>query len=269
MLLQQILSEDAEMVDVWGQLATFAIRIDRFDQAADAYSHVMMLRPADPSGYLGAATTLLKLHKLDEAAEHAELAAQVAPEPDRRSRASAHEMLAKIALARKDTDAARKEARLAREADPTLPMPSYIEGRLLYDQGKYDEALPLFEQAIAELKKSPVLQMTDLHFYTADTLGRLERYPEAEAEFIEELKFFPHNTRARGGLAMLYQASGKTDEAARVLGDMLRVTPTPDAYALAARLHTMFGNRQQADVIRADARRLFANATRPGTRAQK
>jgi tetratricopeptide (TPR) repeat protein len=268
-LLQQILREDAEMVDVWGQLATFAIRIERFDQAADAYRHVVMLRPADPSGYIGAAATLLKLHQLDEAAAHAELAAQVAAEPDRRSRASAHEMLAKIALARKDTDAARTEARLAREADPTLPMPSYIEGRLLYDQGKYDEALPLFEQAIAELKKSRVLQMTDLHFYTADTLGRLERYSEAEAEFIEELKFFPHNTRARGGLAMLYQASGKTDEAAKVLGDMLRVTPTPDAYALAARLHTMFGNRQQADVIRADARRLFANATRSGTRAQK
>jgi tetratricopeptide (TPR) repeat protein len=110
-------------------------------------------------------------------------------------------------------------------------------------------------QAGAELKKSGRLQITELHFYTGDTLGRLERYPEAEAEFIEELKHFPHNTRARGGLAMLYQASGNPDAASKALTDMLRATPTPDSYALAARLYTMFGNRERADAIRADARR--------------
>ena len=268
-ILQQILRDDPEMADVWSQLAAFAIRIDRYDLAADAYKHLIELKPAEPTAYIGAAAALLKLRKLDDARSHAELAAEVAPEPDRRSRASAHEMLAKIALARKDTEAARKEASLAREEDPTLPMPSYIEGRLLYDQGTYDEALPLFEQAIAELKKSGTLQITELHFYTGDTLGRLERYPEAEAEFLEELKYFPQNTRARGGLAMLYQAGGKPEAAAKVLADMLRVTPTPDSYALAARLYTMFGDRQQAEVVRADARRAFANAPRARSRASR
>src|SRR4030095_15366845 len=108
-----------------------------------------------------------------------------------------------------------------------------------------EEALPLFTQAIAELKKSATLQITELHFYTADTLGRLERYAEAEAEFAAELKYFPHNVRARGGLAMLYQASGNPDAAARAVADMLRVTPTPESYALAARLYTMFGDRER------------------------
>ena len=54
---------------------------------------------------------------------------------------------------------------------------------------------------------------------------------------------------------MLYQASGQPDAAARVLADMTRVTPTPESYALAARLHTMFGNRRQADAVRAQGRR--------------
>jgi arylsulfatase A-like enzyme/Flp pilus assembly protein TadD len=267
-LLQQILRDDPEMADVWSQLALFATRVDRHDQAVDAYKHFIALKPQDPTAYIGAAAGLLKLRRLDEAREHAALAADVAPTDDRRSRASAHEMLAKSALARHDVDAAREEAARAREADPTLPLPIYLEGRLLYDQGKYADALPLFKQAIAELKKSGTLQMTELHFYAGDTLGRLERYPEAEAEFIEELKFFPQNTRARGGLAMLYQASGKTDAAAKVLSDMLRVTPTPEAYALAARLHTMFGDRQQADRIRGDARQLFANTPRFATRGR-
>jgi tetratricopeptide (TPR) repeat protein len=161
---------------------------------------------------------------------------------------------------------ALEEAALARQADPALPLPQYIEARLLYDQGRYADALPMFRETLAELKKADGPPMTELHFYTGDTLGRLEQYPEAEAEFIQELKFFPHNTRARGGLAMLYQASGKTDEAAQVLADMLRQTPTPDAYALAARLQTMFGHRKEADAIRADARKAFGAVREPSGR---
>ncbi len=254
-LLQQILRDDPEMADVWSQLAVFATRVDRFDQAVDAYKHYIELKPHEPAAYIGAAAALLKLRKLDEARDHAQLAVDMAAPADHRARASAHEMLAKIALARHDTEAAREHAALAREADPTLPLPIYIDARLLYDQGKYADALPLFMQAIAELRKSGTLQITELHFYTGDTLGRLERYQEAEAEFLEELKYFPHNTRARGGLAMLYQASGQPDAASRVLNDMTRGTPTPESFALAIRLHTMFGNRVQADAVRAEARR--------------
>ena len=58
---------------------------------------------------------------------------------------------------------------------------------------------------------------------------------------------------------MLYQASDKPDAAATMLSDMLRITPTPDSYALAARLYTMFGNRKQAEAVKAEARRTFAN----------
>ncbi len=260
-LLQQILREDPEMADVWSQLALFAMRIDRHDQAIDAYKHYIALKPNDPAPYIGAAAAFLKLRRLDDARAHAQLAADVAGANDRRSRASAHEMLAKIALARHDTDAAREEAGLARDADPTLPLPIFIDARLLYDQGKYEDALPLFEQAIAELKKS-TLQITELHFYTADTLARLERYEEAEAEFSEELKYFPQNTRARAGLAMLYQANDQPDDAARVVSDLTRITPTPDSYALAARLYQMFGNRQQAESVRAESRRAFPTGSR-------
>jgi hypothetical protein len=65
---------------------------------------------------------------------------------------------------------------------------------------------------------------------------------------------------------MLYQADGRSDAASTAIADMMRVTPTPESYALAARLWTMFGNRQQADAIRAEARRAFADAPRAGAR---
>ena len=269
-VLQQILAADPGMADVWDQLATFAIRAGRFDQAIDAYKHYIELKPAGPEGYIGAAETFLHLRKLDEAGEHADLAVQMADEAkDVRQQAAAHELLARIALQRKDADAARKEAALAHAADPSVPMGPYVDGRLLYDQGKYDEALPFFAQAEAALKKNGGLQIPDLHYYAGDSLGRLERYPEAEREFLDEIRYFPQNTRARAGLAMLYAATDRGDAAAKVIGDMMRLSPTPESYALAARLWTMFGNPKQADAIRAEARRTFAEPPRARARGTK
>jgi arylsulfatase A-like enzyme/cytochrome c-type biogenesis protein CcmH/NrfG len=260
--LQAILREDADLVEVWSRLNTVAARIDRDDEALNACWHWIGLRPEEPAAYLGAAAALLKLKRFGEAREQATLAAQVAPERDRRLKASAHEVLARIALARHDAEGAQEEAALARKADPAFPLPLYIEGRLLYDLAKYDEALPLFEQAIAQLKKPAAAPIAGLHFYTAETLTRLDRESEAEAEFLDELRLFPQNLRARSGLAMLYHAGGRTEEAATAVADMIRAAPTPDSYALAARLLTTFGDRKQADSVRVDARRAFADTSK-------
>jgi tetratricopeptide (TPR) repeat protein len=262
------------MADVWSQLAAFAGRADRMDLAVDAYKRYIELKPSDPGGYLGAASAFFKQRKLEDARAHAELGAQMAggeqagerkrePSNDAaRSRAAAHELLTRIALARRDAEGARSEATLVQESDPHLPMPAYVDARILYDQGKYADAMPFFEQAVVELDKHEGARMSELHYYAGDTLGRLERYPEAEKEFRAELRDFPQNIRARAGLAMVYQATGRPDEAAAALGDMTRITPTAESYALAARLWTMFGNRQQADAVRAEARRTFAEANR-------
>jgi choline-sulfatase len=267
-LLQQILKTDPGMADVWSQLATFAGRADRQDLALDAYKHFIELKPAEPGGYLGAAATLLRMQKLKEARDHAQLAVDMAPEADRRSRENAHELLVKIALAHHNADEARTEAELAHQADPRLPLPAFVEARILYDQNQFADALLHFERAIAEQQKNGGVPLAELHYYAGDTYGRLERYPEAEAQFMAELRDYPQNIRARSGLAMLYQATGRSDSAARTIEQMMRVTPTPEAYALAARLWTMFGNRPQADAIRAEARRAFAGAA-AGTRAAR
>ena len=112
--------------------------------------------------------------------------------------------------------------------------------------------------------------MSELHFYTADTLVHLERYPEAEAHYFAELRDFPQQTRARVGLATLYQATERPEDAGRVLTDMTRLTPTPESYAQAARLWKALGNPRQADAVRAEARRAFPSRAEParGPRAR-
>jgi len=266
-LLQQILKEDPGMFDVWGQLASFSILSGRFEQAIDAYKHQIELQPSEPHAYLNAAAAMQKLGKYDDARAHAELAAKLgADRHDSRVQALAHQRLARLALIRGEVEAAREQARLAEQADPTVPMVAFVNGRILYDAGHYEQALPLFEQAIAALNRPGSTQISELHYFAGDSLGRLERYPEAEAEFKQELRYFPQDLRARSGLAMVYQAAGRPDDVARAVADMIRVVPTPESYALGVRLWTMFGNPQKADALRTEARRTFAEASRQGAR---
>jgi hypothetical protein len=56
---------------------------------------------------------------------------------------------------------------------------------------------------------------------------------------------------------MLYHSGGDHDQAAAVVQDLVRVTPSPQAYTLAAKLWTSLGDQKQAAAVRADSRRLF------------
>ena len=158
-------------------------------------------------------------------------------------------------MARHDADNAREEAGLVRAADAATSVPAFIDARLLFDAGSYDEALPLFVEAVNRSKRAHRPLLADLRFYTAETLARLDRTEEAEAEYVEELIVFPENARASAALAVLYQAAGRSDDASRVVSEMVETTPTPEIYALAARLWTTIGNAREAAAARAEARK--------------
>jgi arylsulfatase A-like enzyme/Tfp pilus assembly protein PilF len=262
-LLQRVAHANPELVEVWRRMAEVAYRGHRFDVAAAAYAHVIELTPDDPSGFLGAATALFKLRKLDDARDRAQIAADISTEDDTKSRAAAHELLATIALIRHDIDTARQEADLAQQENPDLPMPAYVEGRLLYDQGRFADALLYFEEAIATAKKNPAVRLAELHLFAGETLMRLDRVSEAETELLEEIRNFPMSTRARAELTTLYHRAGRVQETEQAIGDLIRFVSTPDAYAIAARLWTSFGNRSQADAVRAEARRTLSDHPSP------
>ena len=117
----------------------------------------------------------------------------------------------------------------------------------------------MLERANAQLRRARGRAIPDLHYVTGDVLLQAGRYDEAETQLREELRRFPHNVLASAALASLYQATGQLESAARVVSDLTRVTPTPDSYALAARLWTSLGDGKQAAQVRAEAQRTFAN----------
>lgn len=252
-VLRGILETEPGMADVWQQLGTILSRLGRQEQAVQAFKRFVTLKPGDPGGLVLVAGTLMRMGRLDEAWSHAQLAVKIAPAHDRRARAAAYETLARVALLRNDLDSARAAASEAHAADPTLPMPQYVQGRILHASSRYAEALPHFQDALRQLEARTVT-LGDIHYYTGDTLARLERHAEAEAQFRTEVAVFPQNSRAWAALAMLYKATGRDRDAEQAIADMLARVQTPAAYELAAEVWTMFGEPQRAAEVRAHAR---------------
>jgi tetratricopeptide (TPR) repeat protein len=127
---------------------------------------------------------------------------------------TAHELLARIALARHDPDLARAEATLAEKADSTRPIRAYVEGRIALDRHRYVEAFESFDLALTQLAKTPGEPLMDLRLSAAESLLHLQRFEEAEALFREELEELPDSARARAGLSALYRATGGRDRGA-------------------------------------------------------
>ena len=207
-----LLVREPAMRDAWILLAATAWRADRPDIALDAYQHAIELEPGTVDASLGAAAALLRLHRFDDATTRAQLVAD--DETDRWSRSRAHEILAQIALARRDVDQALNEATLAEEADPSRPVRAYVEGRIAFDKRHYAEALTLFEPALEQIEKTPRAPLADLRLATAEALVHQDRFPEAEYLFLEELEQAPLSARARAGLVSVYKNTGRTAEAA-------------------------------------------------------
>ena len=264
-LLQLILADNPEMADVWQQLGNMQTRNDQLVEALSSYQELVGLKPTDPTGLLAVASAQLRLKQLDDAWEHGMLALEASSNISATRRA--HEQLVRIALARRDREAAQRHAALARDADPTLPLPTFVQARMLHEDGRYADALLLFEQTLAELR-TRTLTLPDLHFYLGDTLARLDRAEDAEVQFLEELRLTPHNGRARAGLAMLYQSEGRSAEAAQAIRELLAAVSTPEGYRLAAELWDMFGARGRAAAVRSEATELFgADRTRAAASA--
>jgi len=254
-MMQSVVRSEPEMADMWTELAADASLLGRYDVALDAWHHVIDLDPSSAAGYLGAAGTLVKEQKLREAAAQAAIAADVAW--NARARGDAHELLARIAIARHDGDAANAEAALAQEADPARPIAAFVAGRLLSDRGRYDEALTPLEAALASARDAHAA-VADLHYLAGDAYAHLDRTRDAEAQFAAEIREFPDNLRARAALSALYRSTDRAADADRTIDEMMHAMPTPEAYQLAARLWTQSGNRRQADAVRAEARHAFA-----------
>lgn len=252
--LRAIVADNPAMGDVWSEIAGLLVRQGRLAEAVETYKKLVIVAPHDPAALIGVADGLYRMGRLDEARAQADAAVKLLPESEDRWRAAAHEVLAKVAIAQHDPARARAEADAGQQADPTLPLRDLVNGLIEYDAGRYAAALPFFEKA-AQASDARTFGVPDAHYYAGDTLGRLDRPGEAEAQFKAELRLFPYNQRAWAGLAMVYRATGRAAESDAAIATMLQRSPTAEAYGLAEKLWTMFGEPAKAARAAAEARK--------------
>lgn len=239
-----VLRDDTAMPDVWLQLARAYETLGRLPDALQAYREVITRQPGDPAGLLGAAAIFVQLGQMDQARAHAELAIPAAP-------ASAHELLARIALQQGDAAAARQHAAAGATGDPTLPLPAFIEGLILYNQNRFADAIAPLTRATQALA-TRTEQIADVYYVLGDALARTERFPEAEAAFQQELATFPAHVRARAGLAMVYWTTNRPSQAtaqAEQLDTLARTSHVLGARELAQRLWSLMGQPARAAAL--------------------
>ncbi len=254
--LQAIVRTHPTLASIHFQIGVLLSRTGRVEEAIVEFGRVRELRPEASSAARALADALLKTGKTDAAAEQAGVAVMLAEEERPADVFAAHEMAARVALVSGDKDAAVQHAEAAYKADPSMPVQQFVQGRLHYEEARYDEAAASFKEAVEALSEHR-RSLPDLHLYLGEALARLDEYDEAEAQFREELRDFPRNIQAYTSLAMLYRASNRDGAVEDVLNEMVASTPTPEGYGVAARLWTILGDPSRAEALRSDARTRF------------
>jgi tetratricopeptide (TPR) repeat protein len=254
--LRAITRAHPELAVVHYQTGWLLLRTARYQEAMAAFTEAARLQPDSADVRIALAEVSWRAHAYEQAAVLADAAVAVADTYQPDARAAAHTIASRVALARLDAESATLHAQAAQEADATLPLPQFVRGRLLYEDGRYEEAAQALQEAEAAAKEHK-RSIEDLHAALADALARLDRYADAETHYRDELRTFPRNTRAYASLAMLYRAANRDRDVEQVIGGLIEAAPTPDGYATAARLWTILGEPSRAEALRADARSRF------------
>ncbi|MGH9257159.1 MAG: sulfatase-like hydrolase/transferase [Vicinamibacterales bacterium] len=254
--LRAIAHAHPRMAVVQHQLGTLLGRMGRLEDARKAFDAAATVEPDNPYIPIAVAGLLLRARQPERARAPAGLAVALADHHDSRSRAAAYEVAARVALALDDFDGARMHADAAEREDPEAPMRAFVDGRIFYSEGRYEEALAAFEAAAAAVGRHGHA-VEDLELHLGQALERLDRYAEAEEHFRAELRTFPRSVHAYSSLAMLHHASSRVGHVEQTLEALTEAMPTPEGYDAAASLWIILGEPARAAAVKTDARLLF------------
>jgi choline-sulfatase len=236
-----LIAEDPGFFEARRDLAGTLARMGRYPEAAAAYKEAMRLSPR-LAGSVALPLGLVEL-EMDQLGE-AEARAQAAL-PDDPGRA--HQLLARVALARGDLVAAESQARLAM-ADAAAES----EGALLLAQvhvarSQLPEALAVIEKARAralELGRNPPTGLDPLR---ADVLARLGRFAEAEAVLRRDILAYPGRAQSYATLAVVVALQGRPrDEVQGILDSMAKASPGRETILLGAKTLDFLGDKDAA-----------------------
>jgi choline-sulfatase len=261
--LQRVLAASPGMRDAREALGISLFRLGRAAEAVAALEAVVKEDPQRASAHL----LLARIHGLAgrRAAAEKHAAAAAAGDPGR-----AFEALAETLFGAGRTPDAVAFARRAVAADPDRVAAHYVLGLAAQRQGNCTDALLSFERAAAARARQPGLIVPGLDVRRGDCLARLGRDQEAEQAFRAELAAEPRSAEGRIGLAILYRAQGREQEARAALEGLIEPGSGAGDYWTVVRTLAGLGDLPAARQWAAQARARFPDdprfQTNPPTR---
>jgi tetratricopeptide (TPR) repeat protein len=253
---RKLLAENPRMTDVWEAYSDTLVRMGRAEDALLALKKGVESSPNAPTSLLLPIAELdLRLGRLDEARRNAE-AARAAGNP------GADDVLSRVFLAQKDWTKAEAAATAALAARGSVRAPYLTLARVAMARGDLAGALARLDELERRTKEHRLGPMSSAHFLRGDVLARLERPREAEAEFLAEIRLFPHNVEARSSLAMLYASEGRLPDLRRAIDDLVRANPVAASYDTAVRILGIVGDRDGVRAVEAARRRAVNGCSR-------
>jgi arylsulfatase A-like enzyme/Flp pilus assembly protein TadD len=257
-VFSRLLAENPRMLDVWDMDAKALLQLGRSEEALAALKKTVDLVPEAARGpYLAEVANLcLQLGRWDEGIQHADVLRALG-DP------AADDISARAALGKGDLASAERFARagLEKGSGKAKVRACLVLGRAAVVRGDLDAARSFADKA-QELSAGDKLPQSGLHMLRGDVLAREGRAAEAEKEFLEELRLYPDRTDARVSLSALYASVNRRADARRVVLDLVKRQPTPEAFLLGIRTFHATDDRQGETELRREARRRFPSDPR-------
>ncbi len=226
-MLKTVTHDAPEILDAWILLSRAMETTGHIDESIAVLRDTQRHFADNPSVSLALASALLRSKRLAEA--EATASGAVSQEP-----VLAHELLARIELARGNAAEARKQAESALAAAPHRAASLLTLAQVEKASGDWQAMLAALDRA-AERSGS----IRGLQADRGEALLRLQRGAEAEEAYRKEVERFPDNLESWGNLAVILAAQGRNAEAREVVQRAVSLNPGPAAEKMAKEATTV------------------------------
>jgi len=240
-VLRSLRAEDVGSFEVQRDLAGTLARLGRYKEAAAAYEEAMRLSPRlAASVALPLGLVELQMGKLGEAEVRAKAA--LPEDPGR-----AHQLLARVALARGDLAVAESHSRLAMADGAAESEGAMLLAQVHVRRSELPQALAVVDNARARAIERGRRPTTGLDLLRADVLARLGRFPEAEAVLRENIRSFPARAQTYATLAVVMALQGRPrGDVHGILDSMAKANPGRETILLGAKTFDFLGDKDAA-----------------------
>jgi choline-sulfatase len=225
-VLRDVLARNASYSDAWTLLAKTLQAMGRSDEALEAYKKTMQVAPMlAPGTALSMAELYLRMGRFDDSIKHAELALNAHP-------AAARMAIAQAYFAKRDLASAEREGSALLNDPEKQNDAAVLIAQIRIAARRAPEALELLDEVERRTSASGTAVPPNFWFARGDAVARLNRIPDAEQAFTEEIRLYPKNREAYVRLAVLQTLTGREADATRTFAQLLRANPDPSTRSL-------------------------------------